>query len=70
MTFEEIEKELLMAPLRIFSKEEMRGYFAPELRKKFNITEEQIHKMLKMRRTFRWKFKTLNGEQKYFFFLR
>ena len=70
MTFEEIEKEILIAPLRMFKEFEVRGYFAPELRDKFGVTEEQILKMTKMRKTFRWKLLTLNSERKYFFWLR
>lgn len=70
ITIERIENELLIAPLRIFKDFEMRGYFAPELKEKFGVTEEQMHKMLKLRNTFKWKLLTHNGERKYFFFLR
>lgn len=70
MTFEEIEKLLLIAPIRHFNDWEPRGYFAPELIDDFGVTVEQIEKMLKMRSTFGWKYKVLNGEKKYFFYLR
>lgn len=70
MTLKEIENLLLIAPIRFFKDWEPRGYFGCELIDDFGVDEEQVEKMLKMRSTFGWKMKVLNGEKKYFFYLR
>ena len=66
----EIEKELLIAPLRIFRLGEKRGYFAPELVEKFGVTEDLMFIMIAKRKTFGHQLRDFNGEKKYFFWLK
>ena len=69
-SFAEIEKILLEAPNRMFKDFDLNGYFAPELKEKFGVTEDEMEIMLNRRSMFKWKLLTYKGERKYFFYLK
>lgn len=69
MNLELLETEFLIAPLRDFKYNTVRGYFKPELIEKYKLTPKQFKKMSRSK-IFKWAWRTYEGEPSQFYTLR